>query len=478
MSDEIETPDGCGNALLRAGPQGAQFIAFDFETTGLNPFLDRIVEVGAVKFDAAGTVLGVFEQLANPGRPIPPQAMAVHGITDRDVVDAPPLDEVTAAFLEFIGPPTSELIAHNAMFDARFLAHELAREGLAFPENPVFDSIHAAARLLRQKSYALGAVAQGLGLRPSGAHRALADAMIVKEVVCEFIRRNGPERASSLFVFSLPAITIGTVGVTLLTLGREYGDLAAALREGRETVFTYLGGSATGYPRRVLPKCAYAYRGKGYLSALCLEKGAMRTFCLDLIKGSPAQSSCAAAGIPAKPAQTVPAVQPAAPGVQEMDWKIDFESDIPMHKQIRNIILKAIQSGEFAPHDRLPSVRDIAAGCGVNTNTVSRVLRDLQLQRIIYCRRGSGVFVAETQPDPATIGYGGEPEPVEGCLSEAPPEEAEEDPLSLSYDGAGKTCAEVFLLLEEARVRALSAGLDWEALVELFNLSPVTNGED
>ena len=83
---------------------------------------------------------------------------------------------------------------------------------------------------------------------------------------------------------------------------------------------------------------------------------------------------------------------------------------------------------------------------------------------------------------------------AEQVIGIVPPQHAGvEEPAGVDVEGGGAggaaeeqgaaggcrgLCAEVFLLLEEARARALSAGLDWEALVELFNLSPVTNGED
>ena len=43
-----------------------QFVAFDLETTGLRPDSDRVVEVGAVRFDECGQELGRFERLVNP----------------------------------------------------------------------------------------------------------------------------------------------------------------------------------------------------------------------------------------------------------------------------------------------------------------------------------------------------------------------------------------------------------------------------
>ena len=101
------------------------FIAFDFETTGLHPMSAEIIEIGAVKFDAKGKVLGTFEQLIKPAGGIQPEAEAVNGISAAMVANCPSLDEVLPRFLQFIGPPQQNvLVAHNAAkFDIGFQLH-------------------------------------------------------------------------------------------------------------------------------------------------------------------------------------------------------------------------------------------------------------------------------------------------------------------------------------------------------------------
>src|SRR3954447_6517641 len=61
-----------------------EWIAFDLETTGLVAEIDRVVEIGAVRFDASGRELARFERLINPERPMSPAAQAIHGISDAD----------------------------------------------------------------------------------------------------------------------------------------------------------------------------------------------------------------------------------------------------------------------------------------------------------------------------------------------------------------------------------------------------------
>src|SRR5262245_60181650 len=132
------------------GRTTTSFVAFDLETTGLFPATDRIVEVGAVRFDASGRELGCFERLVHPGRPMSRGAQAVHGITDAMLAGAEPASAVLPEFLDWLGDPSATtLLAHNASFDARFLARELARIGLFPPVDLVVVDTLALARSRR-----------------------------------------------------------------------------------------------------------------------------------------------------------------------------------------------------------------------------------------------------------------------------------------------------------------------------------------
>ena len=64
-------------------------VFFDLETTGLDVKNDRIVELALIKVTPQGDVLERVRRY-NPGLPIPPEATAVHGITDADVAEEHP----------------------------------------------------------------------------------------------------------------------------------------------------------------------------------------------------------------------------------------------------------------------------------------------------------------------------------------------------------------------------------------------------
>jgi DNA polymerase-3 subunit epsilon len=98
------------------------FTAFDLETTGLDAKQDRIVEIGAVKFDKRGPV-SRFSVLINPGIPMPEEAGRVNNITDEMLRGRPSLDEVFPDFIGFI--KNTILVAHNAPFDCGFINEKL-----------------------------------------------------------------------------------------------------------------------------------------------------------------------------------------------------------------------------------------------------------------------------------------------------------------------------------------------------------------
>jgi GntR family transcriptional regulator len=78
--------------------------------------------------------------------------------------------------------------------------------------------------------------------------------------------------------------------------------------------------------------------------------------------------------------------------------RLDLRDPRPLNEQIAEAIRAAIIAGEIVPGERLPPARDLAAGLGVNTNTVLRALRELRDEGVLEFRRGRGVSVAG-QPD-------------------------------------------------------------------------------
>lgn len=151
------------------------FIAFDLETTGIQPKTDAIVEVGAVRF--CGTEpTDAFSTLVNPGRPIPPGASSVNGITDEMVAGQPAIETVLGDLADFCGD--LPLVAHNAPFDFKFLHKAVEDHKARAPKGVVLDSC-ALARVVfpGMINYKLGTLVSHFGFPPGDFHRAEIDSV-------------------------------------------------------------------------------------------------------------------------------------------------------------------------------------------------------------------------------------------------------------------------------------------------------------
>lgn len=169
-------------ALSRTGPKrpstgidpcSLEFAVLDTETTGLDPHDDRICEVAVLRVRGDGTVLDSYDTLVDPARPI--RNAGFHGIVDADVRGAPEFGAIAADLLDRMSGAI--LVAHNLAFDARMLAAELRRAGLAPPPLVGLCTLTTSRAQLDLPSYRLPAILRVLlGAPPPRPHWALGDA--------------------------------------------------------------------------------------------------------------------------------------------------------------------------------------------------------------------------------------------------------------------------------------------------------------
>lgn len=76
-----------------------------------------------------------------------------------------------------------------------------------------------------------------------------------------------------------------------------------------------------------------------------------------------------------------------------MDW--NFRNDLPIYSQLVEFLTRSIVSGQYAPGERLPSVRDLALQAGVNPNTMQRAFAELERLELVTSARTAGRFVTE-----------------------------------------------------------------------------------
>ncbi len=164
-----------------------RFIAFDLETTGILPGVDRIVEIGAVRY-VDGELDAVFSTLVDPLISIPVEASKVNGITDDMVKGKPKIEELLQPFAEFVGDDV--LIAHNAAFDTQFLTADYVKHEVRTPRGVILDSYPMAKKVFPGlANYKLSTLVQHLQIESSGFHRAEEDATYCAKVFLKMVER-------------------------------------------------------------------------------------------------------------------------------------------------------------------------------------------------------------------------------------------------------------------------------------------------
>ncbi len=158
------------------GPEpGPAFVAVDCETTGFDPATDRIIEVGATRFDRSGRAES-FESLVDPGRPIPAEITELTGISDADVSGRPAASEVMERLRAFCGG--LPVVGQSVDFDLGFLR----AAGLELPGEAHDTRDLASVLLPRSPRLSLAALSEHFSVTNARPHRALADAEATRDV--------------------------------------------------------------------------------------------------------------------------------------------------------------------------------------------------------------------------------------------------------------------------------------------------------
>ena len=162
-----------------------RFIAFDFETTGLQVETDRAIEVAAIMFKD-GKPAEKFVTLINPQIPISDLIADITGITNEMVTEAPLEKEIIDDLFEFLGD--YPIVAHNTPFDLSFLRAMAERHNKDFIERKCYDTLTLSrAFLFFQPTHNLSAVSEYFNLSSEGAHRAEKDTENCGEVFIELV---------------------------------------------------------------------------------------------------------------------------------------------------------------------------------------------------------------------------------------------------------------------------------------------------
>ena len=163
------------------------FVAFDFETTGLDPFHDRIIEVAAIRFEN-GEIADRFSTLVNPQRKIPSKITDITGISNSMVSSSPKEELIIDDLLKFLD--NKPLVAHNIKFDASFLKQLCERFGKPSIDIIAYDTLQLARSILfDQPVFNLSALSDYYGLSYKGAHRAEKDTENTGKIFLELVEK-------------------------------------------------------------------------------------------------------------------------------------------------------------------------------------------------------------------------------------------------------------------------------------------------
>jgi DNA polymerase III, alpha subunit (gram-positive type) len=155
----------------------------DFETTGLTPGADRVVEVAVARVDPHGDVQLVLDTLVNPMRRV--SATEIHGITDADVIDAPRFADIAG---ELVGVLNGCVVsAYNVYFDIKFLNAELFSVGVDH-EPPHICLMYLRPMLGLGSRCKLGVACQSHGIAYESTHMAAHDALAAARLLSVYLK--------------------------------------------------------------------------------------------------------------------------------------------------------------------------------------------------------------------------------------------------------------------------------------------------
>ncbi|WP_446002168.1 PolC-type DNA polymerase III [Weissella viridescens] len=153
---------------------GAEYVVFDIETTGLSAAYDRIIELSAVKMQK-GNVIAEFSEFIDPGFSLSETTVNLTSITDADVQGSKSEKQVLEEFREFYGDDI--LVGHNVTFDVGFVNESFVRYGMPTITNSVIDTLTFARFLYpNMRSYRLNTLAKHFNVNLEHHHRAIYDA--------------------------------------------------------------------------------------------------------------------------------------------------------------------------------------------------------------------------------------------------------------------------------------------------------------
>ena len=225
------------------------YVALDFETTGLDPNYDKVIEVAAILFKN-GEPKKTFSTLINPQQNISPFITNITGISNSMVSDAPKEEDIIGKLIKILGH--HPIVAHNIKFDWSFIKSLCERYNIDIPKNPLYDTLQLARSVLYDHPvFNLTALSEFYGQDASGSHRAEKDTencgLIFLHLLDELMCYNLEEISSVLSVLDKYEIPNKKLYVDAANMLLKSGDLKTPLnkrikdRKLGDSIFSFKG---------------------------------------------------------------------------------------------------------------------------------------------------------------------------------------------------------------------------------------------
>jgi DNA polymerase-3 subunit epsilon len=256
-------------------------VAFDTETSGAYAIESEVIELGAVKWKN-GQVVDKFNVLLKPSKPLVPENIRIHGITNEMLVDSPKMSSEILKFCEFV--EGSILVAHHAPFDLGFLAIDIEENKLNFPRTLNLCSSLLSRALLTTTNHRLQTLIKELNLVGGEAHRAYDDAYACLQVLIKCFEKLEPE-ATLQRVLDIQKKDLNWRHYQVLGLpDQRIKSLVQAMRNQISINIVYEGGQTKNKTRPIKPYGIVRNPDGDYISAECGLDFQRKRFYIDKIK--------------------------------------------------------------------------------------------------------------------------------------------------------------------------------------------------
>lgn len=211
-----------------------EFIALDVETTGLDPVTDKIIEISLIKFKY-GKAISSISSLINPKRKVSKKITELTGITNEMLEYEDTIEDILFDLLNFIG--TNAIVAHNAMFDIKFLRNACRayfEDENYYIENPVIDTLKLSRLMFKDlPNHKLPTILEHISFSVSESHRSESDALGAAQIYIRYCNFYNEKLIKKQKEFSQDELKCYKIATELLVKNNKSIDYLKYARVGK-----------------------------------------------------------------------------------------------------------------------------------------------------------------------------------------------------------------------------------------------------